>query len=153
MPLHELVFYACNYGVGPLWMLLLVAPRAKITAALVHSAAPALLLVPAYAIMLFTDSPGPQGASFFTLDGVMRIFTTPQTVTACWIHYLVFDLFVGAWEARDARRVGVPHLWLVPGLVLTLMFGPGGYGLYLGIRFVLRRRGTLVEGDAAVEAG
>src|SRR5690606_18835347 len=102
----EIVFYACNYGVIVSWALLVVAPRWVWTDRLVHSVVPAVLLVPTYALMLWTDAPGPQGASFFTLEGVMRIFTTPQTVTACWIHYLVFDLFVGAWEARDARRLG-----------------------------------------------
>ena len=141
----EVVFYACNYGVTVFWALLVVAPRWIWTDRLVHSVVPAALLVPTYALMLWTDHPGPQGASFFTLDGVMRIFTTPQTVAACWIHYLVFDLFVGAWEARDARRLGLPHVALVPCLVLTLMFGPVGYGAYLVMRWLLRRKHSLVE--------
>jgi len=55
-------------------------------------------------------------------QGVMRTFTTPRTVVACWTHFLVFDLFVGNWEARDAQRRGVPHWLLVPCLVMTLMF-------------------------------
>lgn len=141
----EALFYACNYGVVPLWLLLAFAPRSGVTRALVHSPAPALFLVPVYALLLWTDSPGPQGASFFTLDGVMRIFTSRQTVAACWIHYLVFDLFVGAWEARDAERLDLPR-WLVgPCLALTLMFGPVGFGLYLALRFALRRKATLIE--------
>lgn len=152
MRLHEVVFYACNYGVVPFWLLLVVAPRRRVTTALVHSAVPAALLVPAYALLLWTDAPGPQGASFFTLDGVMRIFTTPQTVAACWIHYLVFDLFVGAWEARDAERLGLPHAALVPCLFVTLMFGPVGFALYLVLRAALRRSVSLVETVSAVRA-
>lgn len=145
MASYEAVFLACNYGVVPLWLLLALAPGARLTERLVHSGAFALLLVPSYALMLWTDVPGPQGASFFTLDGVMRIFTSRQTVVACWIHYLVFDLFVGAWQARDARRLGIAHAWVVPCLALTLMFGPVGFGLYLALRAVKARRYSLVE--------
>lgn len=139
------IFAVCNYGIIPFWLLLVLAPRWVWTKRLVHSALPALLLVPTYAILLWGDSPGPQGASFFTLEGVTRIFTTPKTIIACWIHYLVFDLFVGAWEARDAARRGIAHGWVVPCLVMTLMFGPVGYGLYLLIRFAKTRRYELDE--------
>lgn len=149
MAVYEVVFLACNWGVVPLWLALALAPHARLTEKIVHSGAFALLLVPAYALMLWTDTPGPQGASFFTLEGVMRIFTSPQTVVACWIHYLVFDLFVGAWEARDARRLGIAHAWVVPCLVLTLMFGPVGFGLYLALRAAKARRFTLIEETAA----
>jgi hypothetical protein len=62
-------------------------------------------------------------------------FSAPHIVVAGWIHYLIFDLFVGAWESRDAVRRGVP-LWLViPCLLGTLMFGPLGLLLYLTVRF------------------
>ena len=145
MTSDELVFTLCNNGVIPFWALLVFAPRWAWTRRLVHSGLFAVLLVPAYAIMLWSDSPGPQGAHFFSLDGVMRIFTTPRTVVACWIHYLVFDLFVGTWEARDAQRSGVPHWLLVPCLLLTLMFGPVGLGLYLVSRYWRARTTTLVE--------
>ena len=82
----------------------------------------------------------------------MNIFTTPQTVTAAWIHYLLFDLFVGAWMARDARRRDLPHLAIVPLLALTLAFGPIGLGCYLALRAALRRRLTLIEALEAPEA-
>jgi hypothetical protein len=65
---------------------------------------------------------------------------------AGWIHYLIFDLFVGAWEARDARRRGVPHLLLVPCLLATLMIGPVGLLLYVLVRFFSKR---LLEFDEA----
>ncbi|MCC6525462.1 MAG: DUF4281 domain-containing protein [Polyangiaceae bacterium] len=136
----EHVFLLASYGVVPAWLLLVVAPRARITRLVVHSFAPCLLLAPLYGVLLFGDQPGPEGASFFTLEGVSRIFTTPWTVTACWIHYLVFDLFVGAWEVRDAERLGVRHLYVVPSLVLTLLFGPLGLLSWGLLRLALCRR-------------
>jgi len=41
---------------------------------------------------------------------------------------------VGTWEARDSRERGVPHWQLIPCLLLTFMFGPAGWLLYLGVR-------------------
>jgi len=136
----ELVFAIVNYSVLPAWLGLVLAPRSRFTTLLVHSGAMCAVLAVAYAWLLFGDSPGPQGAHFWSLEGVTRIFTTPRTITACWIHYLIFDLFVGAWEARDAQRLGVRHLFVVPSLVLTLLFGPVGLLSWLAIRAGLKRR-------------
>lgn len=141
----SVVFALCNYGVLPAWLLLVAAPRWKWTDRIVHSAVIPVLLAIAYGVLLFGDKPGPQGAHFFSLEGVMRIFTTERTVIACWLHYLIGDLFVGAWEVRDARRLQLPHWWVVPSLVLTLAFGPLGLASWLVIRAAARRRLSLIE--------
>jgi hypothetical protein len=52
------------------------------------------------------------------------------------VHYLAFDLFVGAWIAAETERAGLSRLLLVPVLPLTFLFGPMGYFL-----FVVWRRG------------
>ena len=65
----------------------------------------------------------------------MAAFTSPHAALAGWIHYIAFDLFVGAWEVRDARRRGIPHGWVLPALFLTLMAGPLGLLFYLLVRF------------------
>ena len=59
---------------------------------------------------------------------------TPWLLLAGWIHYLAFDLFVGSWEVRDAQERGIPHLAVVPCLLLTFMFGPAGWFLYNLVR-------------------
>jgi hypothetical protein len=141
----EQIFTIANTSVLPAWLGLAFAPRSRFTALLVHTGATYALLAVLYAWLLFGDSPGPEGAHFFSLDGVSRIFTTPRTITACWIHYLIFDLFVGAWEARDCERLGLRHLAVLPSLALTLMFGPVGLLSWLVIRYAARRRATLVE--------
>ena len=141
----EAVFYACNYGVVPAWALLVFAPRWRWTERLVGSAFAPLLLGSAYALVLFTDAAGSPSGSYLTLDGVYAIFRSRQTVAAAWIHYLVFDLFVGAWEVRDAARRGVPHVAVAPCLLLTLLFGPLGLLAYLSLRGFWCRRWRLAE--------
>ena len=66
-----------------------------------------------------------------------------------WVHYLVFDLFVGAWIVRDARRRGIHHGLVLPCLFFTLMLGPIGLLLYAGLRFARDRATSLVESPSA----
>ena len=75
-----------------------------------------------------------------SLAEVSRLFENPYLLLAGWVHYLAFDLFIGAWEVRDARRLGIPHLLVVPCLGLTFILGPVGLLLYLGLRAGLRRQ-------------
>ena len=70
---------------------------------------------------------------------VMLLFSNPYFALAGWVHYLVFDLFIGAWQVRDARRRGIPHLYVLPCLFLTLMAGPIGLLAYITLRFGMRR--------------
>ena len=91
-----------------------------------------------------------EGGSFGSLDSLTLLFTSKQFVLVGWIHYLVFDLFVGAWEARDAARHGISRWVLVPCLLLTFLFGPSGLLLYLVLRAALRRRVLLSDGSPDV---
>jgi hypothetical protein len=139
----ETVFTVANNGIVIFWLLLIVAPRWKGTAFLVHSVAvPAVVgLTYTWLIARAMMGEGAPGGSFFTLQGVMTFFTSPVAATAGWIHYLVFDLFIGAWESRDAQRRGIPHLALIPCLIVTFIFGPIGFLLYLTLRTALRKGG------------
>ena len=143
MPL-EMLFKAANYTVIPFWLLLIAAPRWSWTQRLVHGPVVLLLLTPIYAYMLFGYAPAPREMSFMTLYGVMVGFSAPHIAVAAWIHILAFDLFVGAWEARDAQRRGVPHWLVVPCLLATFMIGPVGLLLYVVVRFF---RGRVLEYD------
>ncbi len=80
-----------------------------------------------------------------SLGGVMALFSSPHIMLVGWVHYLVFDLFVGAWEVRDARRRSIHHGMVVPCLFLTLMVGPVGLLAYLVLRWTLRREVGLEE--------
>jgi hypothetical protein len=93
---------------------------------------PSLLAV-AYVIVVAAQMPGSEGG-FSSLAGVGLMFDNPWMLLAGWIHYLAFDLFIGGWEVRDAQARGIPHLLVVPALVLTFLFGPAGLLLYLAIR-------------------
>lgn len=56
------------------------------------------------------------------------------------LHYLAFDLFVGAWQVRTARREGIAHLAVFPSLILTFMVGPVGLLVFTFTRLLLGKR-------------
>lgn len=141
------VFTICNYGVLPLWLLLAVAPGWPGTQRIVHAVWLPLLLAAVYVWALLATSA--EGGSFTSLAGVMAFFRSPHGALAGWVHYLVFDLFIGAWEVRDARRRQIPHLMLLPCLFFTLMLGPIGLALYLALRIARTGKTGLDEADAS----
>lgn len=115
------------------WLALLLSPiRSKPAQWLAGLVVPALLSVAYTAIILvnWADAPG----GFGSLAEVMLLFTVPEIALAGWLHYLAFDLFVGAWEVRTAERERIPHILVVPCLVSTFLFGPAGLVAFLIVR-------------------
>lgn len=140
----ETIFSIANTLALVSWLLLAILPRFRVTRAVVLTGTVPLLLSAAYLViivMFFGTSEG----SFSSLAGVMQLFTNPWAVLAGWLHYLAFDLFVGAWEVRDAQKHGVPHLLVIPCLFFTFMLGPIGYLMYVAIRGVVKLRGKNAE--------
>lgn len=145
----EPIFTFVNILVLPFWLLLMLAPGSRLTARLAHGPFIPLVLGVVYsiglaAVMFFHQ--GKAGGGFGSLAALSLAFSAPATALVGWIHYLIFDLFVGAWQTRDAQRLGMPHAVRIPCLFFTLMAGPFGLLLYLIARLTLRRRATLQEG-------
>ena len=146
----ELLFTICNNAVLPGWLLLILLPRWKWTLGLICTGIIPFILGLVY-IGLFISQSGdaPAGGGFGSLEGVAILFSNPYVLTAGWIHYLAFDLFVGAWEVQDAQNQGVSHWLVIPCLLLTLMLGPAGLTLYLVIR-TLKTRNVIIYLPAGV---
>jgi hypothetical protein len=121
--------------VAPFWGLMVVAPTWRVTERVVDSpliAAPAALL---YLLVL-----GPRFAAVLggvlspSLAGMQSLLATGAGTTLAWAHFLAFDLFVGRWIYRDARRRGLPWPVVAPLLVVTLLLGPVGFLGYCVVR-------------------
>lgn len=132
----ELGYSLINALVVPAWALLLVLPRSPITKALVHSMLWPVLMGSIYATLLIASLAFGQAHpdADFSFTGVQALFDHPNGVLVGWTHFLVFDLFVGAWIARDAQRQEISHIVTVPCLLAAFLFGPVGLLLYAVIR-------------------
>lgn len=79
---------------------------------------------------------------FDTLANVQLLFTQSEIAMAGWLHYLAFDLFMGAWIVREARKASISHWFIIPILPMTLLFGPIGFVLFLALKAGLSLRGN-----------
>ena len=144
----DTLYIAINLGVMPAWALLVFAPRWHVTRALVHSFLYPFIYGGIYAALLISAlffGQGAEGAGMSTIESVSALFSAPTGVLTGWTHYLIFDLFVGAWISRDSIRRTIPHLLIIPVLIFTLMFGPVGLFLY-GLIRLIKKPGDLALG-------
>ena len=146
----ERLFSILNLIAIVAWLPLVFLPRARWAAAVVPLVIPGLLAV-IYIVLVAATLPGSEGG-FSSLAGVKALFENPWALLAGWVHCLAFDLFVGGWEVRDAQRLGISHLVVVPALVLTFFFGPAGLLLYLVIRRLAPRKGVAASPAASAAA-
>ncbi|MEQ8443306.1 MAG: ABA4-like family protein [Alphaproteobacteria bacterium] len=115
------------------WAVLALAPRRwPLLNAVPAVIAPAILSI-GYAVLILRY--------FWTVDGgfdslasVAMLFQSEPLLLAGWIHYLAFDLFIGAWIARKCDAAQISRLIQVPILFATFMFGPIGLLIYMVIR-------------------
>lgn len=121
------------------WLVLLASPLAPRAAQAISAALVPLLLSLAYAglvLAFWWEAPG----GFGSLAEVQALFTHPFIALAGWLHYLAFDLFVGAWEVRTARAEGIAQWMVIPCLLLTFLFGPAGLLAFAILRLTLTRK-------------
>jgi prepilin signal peptidase PulO-like enzyme (type II secretory pathway) len=137
----ETIFQIANPVALIGWLALIATPLAPRITNIIASTIIPLLLATAYtALILAFWSSAPGG--FGTLAQVMALFTAPHLALAGWLHYLAFDLFIGAWAVRTARAEHIPHLLTLPALALIFLFGPAGLLTFSALRAAYDLKGT-----------
>jgi hypothetical protein len=129
----EQVFSIANLLAVAGWLVLIVAGRIRWVASLVTGVILPLLFALLYTFLIAVHW-GEKTGGFGTLAQVHALFTNDWLLLAGWVHYLAFDLFIGSWQVRDAQKHKIPHLLVIPALILTFMLGPIGLLLYCIIR-------------------
>ncbi len=114
------------------WLALLAVPfRPAANLWLAGRIIPALLAA-IYLVLIIWRLPGSDGG-FGSLAAVARLFADPWVLLAGWLHYLCFDLFIGAWMCRHAAARGLSRWRVLPWLPLTFLAGPIGLLGYLAM--------------------
>lgn len=131
----EAVFKLSNLLIVPFWLLMILAPRWRVTERLMRTplapALPALLYAALILPRLLEVAPKLLRPE---LPQIAALLGTPEGATLAWAHFLAFDLFVGRWIYRDGRARNVSAWVASPILFLTLMVGPLGLLLHLAVR-------------------
>ncbi|MCC6461922.1 MAG: DUF4281 domain-containing protein [Saprospiraceae bacterium] len=115
------------------WGLLIFASRWRFTEPLAFGSALLLSLAAAWFTFQYLSS-GDGSGSLLSLQGLENLFRSKSMILTGWFNYLSFSLLVGIWQVHDARQEKIPHIAVVPGLILTLLAGPAGLLVYLSVR-------------------
>jgi hypothetical protein len=115
------------------WIALALSPLAPRALGLLAGTVVPIVLSAGYAALVLVHWSSGQGG-FDSLRSVEQLFQNRWLLLAGWVHYLAFDLLLGAWEVRTARREGISHAWVLPCLLATFLFGPAGYLLFQFLR-------------------
>ena len=134
----EAIFTGTNVLVMPFWVLMILLPGWRWTQRIVRSL---WIVVPAALSYVALLAPIVGDVLPLVLqpdlDSVRAALGEPHAATLAWTHFLAFDLFVGRFIYLDSRENRVNPFLVAPILFLTLMLGPTGLLLYLGLRSVL----------------
>jgi hypothetical protein len=129
----EQFFQATNTIALLAWIVLVAFPGRKFVSGFLCALLVPGLLALCYAGVigwkLFANGPPP--GDVMTLAGLREVFADDWVFAAAWTHYLVFDMVVGAWIARDSVSRGIPWYLRTASLVLTFLAGPVGFLLHL----------------------
>ena len=98
-----------------------------------------LVLAGSYTVLILVFWWGAEGG-FDSLENVQKLFTSPWVALAGWVHYLAYDLFIGALVSRQIMERGFSRLFLIPILPLAFLFGPIGF--LLAHLVILSRKGA-----------
>lgn len=87
-----------------------------------------------YVTLVLTSFGTIEGGGFGSLEQVKILFANDMALLGGWVHYLAFDLFIGAWIARKADEISMSRILQAPILLSTFMLGPLGLLLFLTMR-------------------
>ena len=141
----ENIYLWTNFGILPLWLMLIMIPNSKFTQFFVNSIIVPLILSATYTYIIYQailmDEPI---FDFFKLylsiDNLYTLFATESFLLVFWLHFLTLNLFLGSWISRDGIKYNMPRSLVFLPLILVYFTGPLGLVLYWIIRVFYAKR-------------
>ena len=128
-PWQRTAWQVVNASTAPVWLLMILLPRAGVTRRVVDAATPlhTALGLTYVGFLARSVALGTVEVSVFDGESMARGLANPDGMLAGWTHYLTFDLFVGQWIWRTAVEEGRSARL---ALLLTWWAGPVGLTLF-----------------------
>ena len=135
------VFSLANQFVMPMWLLMIFAPKWKVTRWLIdYKVFPLALAVLYLTYLIISINSGGMSMDFGSLEGVKGLFTVDEAILVGWVHYLAFDLVVGMWMLDQNRDLGIHPILMAPSLLATFMLGPVGLILFMLLKAIKKSK-------------
>ncbi|MEU3688772.1 ABA4-like family protein [Streptomyces narbonensis] len=129
--LFELTFLLA----APVWLLMIFAPGWRVTERVAASPLTVLPLLAVWAVLAAPVMPEMWTAvSSPDIDTFRELAALPNGAGAIWAQILAWDLLLGQWMYREARRLALSPLLMGPLLILTILLSPIALPLFLTAR-------------------
>ncbi|GGT76352.1 ABA4-like family protein [Streptomyces lateritius] len=129
--LFELSFFLA----APVWLLMIFAPRWRATERLAASPLTVLPILAVYLTLALPVLPELWTAvSSPDIDTFRDLTALANGAGAIWAQVIAWDLLLGQWMYREARRRGISPLVMGPLLILTILLSPIGLLIFLPLR-------------------
>ena len=141
----ENIYLWTNFGILPLWLMLIIIPNSKFTQFFVNSIIVPLILSATYIYIIYQSILMNEPIfDFFklylSLDNLYTLFATESFLLVFWLHFLALNLFLGSWISRDGIKYNMPRSLVFLPLILVYFTGPLGLVLYWIIRVFYAKR-------------
>jgi len=141
----ENIYIWSNFGVMPLWLMLIFIPNSRITQILINSVVIPLILTVTYIYVLYQgflldESFVDIFKLYIGLDNLYTIFASENFLLVFWLHFISLNLFLASWVSRDAFKYNITKKFTFVPLVLIYFSGPLGLVIYWMFRIFYSKK-------------
>lgn len=142
----EAIYLWVNFGVLPIWIMIIFVPNSKITRILVNSIIIPLILSSAYCYVVYQSFL--MGENYFLenfnlylgLNDLYTLLSSENFLLIFWLHFLALSIFLASWVSRDAVKYIIPRGIVFFPILLIYLSGPLGLVLYWLIRLFYAKK-------------
>ena len=146
----EIIYLWLNFGVIPIWLVLIFFPNSKLNKIFLTSIFLPLIfgliyIYIFYQLMLLNEDILDYLSIYFGLDELADLFTNELFLLIFWVHFLAINLFLGSWVSRDALKYNMPKIFSAISLILIYFTGPIGLIVYWILRIFFAKKISLYD--------
>tara|TARA_B100002003_G_scaffold146606_1_gene135696 strand:+ start:41 stop:514 length:474 start_codon:yes stop_codon:yes gene_type:complete len=146
----ETIYLWVNYGVIPIWLVLIFFPDSKLNKIFLTSIFLPLIFGTIYVyifyqLILLNENILDILNIYSGLDGLTYLFSNELFLLIFWVHFLAINLFLGSWVSRDSLKYNMPKIFSAISLVLIYFSGPLGLVVYWLLRIFFAKKISLYD--------
>ena len=146
----ETIYLWLNFGVIPIWLVLIFFPNSKLNKIFLTSIFLPLIfgliyVYIFYQLMLLNEDILDYLSIYSGLDELADLFTNELFLLIFWVHFLAINLFLGSWVSRDALKYNMPKFFSAISLILIYFTGPIGLIVYWILRIFFAKKISLYD--------